>query len=105
MRKGEHFKTSDFLLSADFSKYFPPSGPPDYQDLPPLTPRCSRHSAQAQRASKEELAMVNINNFPSVGDLREPAGQLGQFGYSSVERLLPPYPSYSRSAHYHRSEL
>ena len=54
---------------------FPPSGPPDYQALPPLpqlTPRCSRHSAQAGQAgrSKEELAMVNINNFPSVGDLR-----------------------------------
>ena len=46
------------------------SGPPDYHDLPPLTPRCSRHSALARRSSKEELAMVNINNFPSVGDLR-----------------------------------
>ena len=37
-----------------------------------------------------------------ISPLREPGGQLGQFGYTSVERLLPPYPSYSRSAHYHR---
>ena len=69
MRKGESLSLLS-LLSPTKRINFSPSGPPDYQDLAPLTPRCSRHSALAQRASKEELAMVNINNFPSVGDLR-----------------------------------
>merc|ERR1719471_236442 len=71
------------------------SSPPDC-----LTPRCSRHSGL--RSSKEELAMVNINNFPSVGDLRQ-SDRLGhRASYNSVERLLPPYPSYSNTNQYHR---
>jgi len=78
--------------------------PPDYADQDPSipTPRCSRHSAtrmvdnyssthhllkQETYGSKEELAMVNLNHFPSAGELRDTA-----VGYNSVEKLLPPYP-------------
>lgn len=61
------------------------------------TPRCSRHANGGGDGqpppvyhSKEELVMANLNHFPSAGELREPG-----LGYSSVERLLPPYPSYT----------
>jgi len=77
---------------------------PDYGDSVP-TPRCSRHSSSRlidnystssthellkqgeTYSSKEELAMVNLNHFPSAGELRDSSA-----GYNSVERLLPPYP-------------
>jgi len=77
---------------------------PDYGDSAP-TPRCSRHSTSRlidnystssthellkqgeAYSSKEELAMVNLNHFPSAGELRDSSA-----GYTSIERLLPPYP-------------
>jgi len=73
--------------------------PPQYSVT---TPRCSRHarlageqqqyhSKQDIYASKEEVAMVNLNHFPSAGELRDPVG------YTSVERLLPPYPAPPRT--------
>jgi len=96
--------------------------PPEYRDTPDhvihVTPRCSRHAAAARDRekfvdsynsssthdlisngkenghdrmyhSKEELAMVNMNHYPSTGELR----------YTSVERLLPPYPQIRTHSH------
>jgi len=98
--------------------------PPEYRDTPDhvihVTPRCSRHAAAAHARdrekfvdsynsssthelisngkenghdrmyhSKEELALVNMNHYPSTGELR----------YTSVERLLPPYPQIKSHSH------
>jgi len=93
--------------------------PPDYREV--MTPRCSRHAAAASHNfyssnslhdivkndtdtgkgttdqicnSKSECvsrSRSNINHFPSAGELRDT-----QVGYNtSVERLLPPYPTYT----------
>lgn len=108
---------SDHLQNTDKSGL-----PPEYRDVADatpslplhITPRCSRHSAVTHPTngldsqtgknhgafrsnSKEELTLTTLNHFPSAGELREP-----DLGFTSVERLLPPYPSNTPQSRTHR---